>query len=41
MRWGSLMSDSTEYAITSANALTDTGTSCIIGPAQAVYSIRN
>lgn len=41
LRWGSLMNDETEYSITSASALTDTGTSCIIGPADAVFSIRN
>ena len=41
LRWGSLMNDSTEYMITEADALTDTGTSCIIGPASEVNSIRN
>lgn len=32
LRWGSQMNDSTEYAIIEADALTDTGSSCIIGP---------
>ena len=41
LRWGSLMNDSTEYMITEADALTDTGTSCIIGPSSEVNSIRN
>ena len=41
LRWGSNMNDSTEYMITQANALTDTGSSCIIGPTSEVNSIRN
>ena len=35
------MNDSTEYKIDTISALTDTGTSCIIGPTSAVASIRN
>ena len=41
LRWGSLMNDSAEYMLTEADALTDTGTSCIIGPSSEVNSIRN
>ena len=41
MRWGSSMNDDTEYAIESIDALIDTGTSCIIGPSAAIFSIRN
>ena len=40
-RWGNGMGDSTEYKIDTISALTDTGTSCIIGPTGAVASIRN
>lgn len=32
IRWGSEMNDATEYATESTEALTDTGSSCIIGP---------
>ena len=35
------MNDPTEYALNEMNALTDTGTSCIIGPSTEVNSIRN
>ena len=35
------MNDDTEYSIESMDALTDTGTSCIIGPSTAIFSIRN
>ena len=41
LRWGSQMNDDTEYSIVEANGLTDTGTSCIIGPSAEVLSIRN
>ena len=40
-KWGSTMNDATEYKIDTISALTDTGTSCIIGPTSAVASIRN
>ena len=32
IRFGDLMNDVTEYALTRSTALTDTGTSCVIGP---------
>lgn len=38
-RWGQDWDDVTEYAIPEANALTDTGSSCIIGPSASVNSI--
>ena len=44
-KWDSAVSgvtDTTEYAITSATeALTDTGSSCIVGPSAEADSIRN
>ena len=40
-KWGSTMNDSTEHKIDTISALTDTGTSCIIGPTSAIASIRN
>jgi hypothetical protein len=39
-RWGPEWSDDTEYAIPSELGLTDTGTSCIIGPSASINSIR-
>ena len=42
MRWAdSSMDDDTEYAITEALALTDTGASCIIGPSDQLRPIMN
>ena len=38
-RWGPESDDKTEYAIPELNALTDTGTSCIIGPSKPLNSI--
>ena len=39
-RWGAdWEDDDTEYAIPEANALTDTGSSCIIGPSASINSI--
>ena len=32
VRWGPAMNDPIEYAVTSYEALTDTGSSCILGP---------
>jgi len=38
-RWGSEWSDDTEYAIPEEDGITDTGSSCIIGPSASINSI--
>ena len=35
------MNDATEYALNRSTALTDTGTSCVIGPTSEISNIRN
>ena len=40
-RWGSSMNDSTEYIIPETEGLTDTGSSCIIGPSYQLTPIMN
>lgn len=41
VRWGPEMNDATEYSVDTYRGLTDTGSSCIIGPYEELGSIRN
>ena len=41
VRWGDSLGDPTEYYVESTEGLTDTGSSCIIGPYGPVATIRN
>ena len=41
VRWTTNFTDKTEYKITSANALTDTGASCISGPKREIEFLQN
>jgi len=41
IRWKTNSNDKTEYKFTEKNALTDTGSSCIIGPASEVNYFKN
>lgn len=41
LRWSKNSNDNTEYKFNESNALTDTGSSCIIGPSKDVEYFRN
>lgn len=41
VRWTTNATDKTEYKITTANALTDTGASCISGPTREIEFLQN
>ena len=41
LRWKKNSNDRTEYKLNSADALTDSGSSCIIGPSNEIAYIRN
>jgi len=41
VRWSTNSNEKTEYKVTERNALTDTGSSCITGPAGDIEYLRN
>lgn len=41
VRWTTNATDKTEFKITTANALTDTGASCISGPTREIEFLQN